>query len=63
MKIGELPVKGIIQGLIETQDAAINRLEQEKTQIEMQIQNLRVGVDTDMSVQTSLMAMRGDPTT
>lgn len=64
MKLGEMPVKGIIKGLIEAQDTAINQLEQKKTQIGMQIQNLKNGVDTDKEVLANLKIMRGDdPTT
>ena len=63
MKIGELPIKGIIKGLIEAQDAKINSLEQEKRDIDMQIQNLKQGVDIDRHLLSDLKKMRGDDPT
>lgn len=63
MKMGELPIKGIIKGLIEAQDDKINRLESEKRSLDMQIQNLKSGVKIDQSVLKALKRKRGDSTT
>lgn len=64
MKLGELPIKTIIKGLIEAQNTKINTLEQEKRKIDMQIQNLNTGVDTDKHLLSELKQLRGDnPTT
>ena len=52
------PVKALIKAAIEQQDKKINELQQKKTDIKTQIQNLRNGVQTDKETLRNLKKKR-----
>jgi hypothetical protein len=63
MSAGVEPIKGIIKGLIKANDAKINDINDQISQLDMDLHNISAGIETDKETQRALQKRSGQDST